>query len=139
MRAQTTVDFALGTVVFLLAAGTVLAAIPSLVDPAVGRDPASVVVADRAADRLAHDVLAAPERPYVLNESATESFFEGSPATARDRLAVADAVGLNVTLTTGTGRRSLGPAPPEGTNSVYRGRRAVTLDGNHQLLRVSVW
>jgi hypothetical protein len=139
MRAQTTVDFALGTVVFLLAAGAVLAAVPSLVGPAVEGSSAEMVVADRSADRLARDLLAAPERPYVLNESATESFFEGSTATARDRLAVADGVGLNVTLPNETGQRSVGPAPPEETNSVYQARRVVTLDGEHRALRVSVW
>jgi hypothetical protein len=138
-RAQTTLDFALGTIVFLLAAGAVLTAVPSLVDPAVGRDPAAAVIADRAADRLTHDVLARPDRPYVLNRSATATFFDGSAATARDRLAVSAGVGLNVTLTNATTQLSVGPAPPERTDSVYPARRIVTVGGEHRQLRVSVW
>ncbi|MFB6207258.1 MAG: hypothetical protein ABEJ05_12110 [Haloglomus sp.] len=136
-RAQTTIDFTAGTVVFLLAAGSVLAAVPSMIDPAVSRGPAKAVVADRTADRLVHDVFAAPGEPYVLNESATRARFENE--AVRERLSLPDDVQLNVTLTGGGERLTVGPAPPERRGSVYPARRVVTMDGEHRVLRVRVW
>lgn len=138
-RGQTTIDFTFGISVFLLIAGLVFTTVPLLVDSTAGEDVTGSVVADRAADRLARDVLAAPGRPSVLNASATRSFFEESPTAVRRTLAVDDGVRVNVTLKNATGRLAVGPTPPEDTDSVYTAQRVVTLAGVRSDLRVSVW
>lgn len=139
MRAQTTLDFVTGIVVFVLAVGAVFALVPSLVGPATGQDVSEAVVVDRAADELARDILAEPGRPYVLDGAAVAAFFDDSPATVRDRLAIDDRVHVNVVLTNATDTRSVGPTPPDSTNSVYTARRVVTVGDTNGDLRVRVW
>lgn len=138
-RGQTTIDFAFGVGVFLLITGLMFATVPALVNSTTGEDVSGSVVADRSADRLARDVLAAPGRPSVLNASATRSFFDESPAAVRRTLAVEGDVHVNVTLANETGRLAVGPTPPDSTDSVYTALRVVTFDGVRSDLRVRVW
>lgn len=139
LRGQTTLDFAIGMGVFLLAVGAVFAVIPALVGPSVGHQVAESTAVDRAADELVRDELAGPSHPYVLNVTATKSFFDGTTANARHRLAFDDRVGLNVTLSNATSRRSVGPATPNRTDSVYTAWRVVTVGGERHDLRVRIW
>jgi hypothetical protein len=73
-RAQTTADYVIGVSLFLLAVGSVFAFLPGLVEPETGSGDTAQVAA-RAGGEVADDLLGAPDRPGVLNETCTERFF----------------------------------------------------------------
>ncbi|GGL58719.1 DUF7287 family protein [Halocalculus aciditolerans] len=137
-RAQTTLDFAIGISVFLVAIALIFTFTPTLFTPFTGGGSAETVAADRAADQLAMETLADPDHPYLLDESATQSFFSGSAANARTVLAVDR--GLNVTLARASGPliASVGPKPSN-TASVAVAVRVVSYDGKRADLEVRVW
>lgn len=159
-RAQTTIDYAVGVSVFLLVVAFVFAFVPSLVGPFTGDDTSSVVVADRAADRLAGDLLVqTPTHPSALNTTCTVAFFEttGPDLTGVCRYDTdagdlsgalgieSPATNLNVTVTDGASvltidgtQLAAGPSPARG-NEVSAARRSVLVDERKRTLVVRVW
>lgn len=111
-RGQTGVDFLVGVGVFMLTVGFVVAFVPGMFSPFVGGQELSLV-ADRGADTLVGDLLAAPA-PSVLDEGCTVAFFGvGSDAGC----------GFSQAETTGDGLASeLGLTNPDSPryNTVYR-------------------
>jgi hypothetical protein len=109
-RAQTTLDFAIGISVFLLAVVFVLGFVPGMVQPFTDSGQEAMASSDRLADRLATDALAGAD-PHVLDARCTTTFFEqGVAPTGSDdcrfdgsgpeeALAVDDRLSVNVTLT----------------------------------------
>lgn len=157
-RGQTTIDFAIGTSVFLGAVVLAFAFMPSMFAPFETDTGAEFVVADRAADRLSSDALVrSPTEPSVLDDDCTADFFDAdgsSLATCRYDDDAADflvALGLdggvrvNVTVQNDAGIRSLngtrlaaGPSPTAVDDTVVA-TRAVLLDGEQHRLYVRVW
>lgn len=111
MRAQTTLDFAIGMSFFLLAVAFVFAFVPGMIDPFTGDTQEEMTVSNRLADRLATDALASPDEPTILNETCTRRFFDSSAAPGTcafaadngdgpgDRLEVDDRLSINATIT----------------------------------------
>lgn len=75
MRGQTTLDFAIGISVFLLATAFVFAFLPGMLDPFIGGANEKPVVADRVADATSQGMLGDPAEPYVLDSTCTLAFF----------------------------------------------------------------
>lgn len=158
MRAQTTTDFAVGMGLFLLTIVVVVGFLPSVFEPFETRTGPNAIAADRSADRLADDLLArAPERPAVLNDTCTASFFDTTDsnppgcrydADAADltaALGVRSFTNVNVTIRNESGVRLLdgtklaaGSEPYEGAD-VVTARRTVLVGGNTSRLVVKVW
>ena len=105
-RAQTTIDFAVGISVFLLAVAFVFAILPGTLDPLLDSAQEETVAVDRVADHLAKQALATPSNPYVLNLACTTYFFGGPSASdcgfsgdnLHDRLGLRDDIEVNVQL-----------------------------------------
>lgn len=153
MRAQTTIDFAIGMSLFLVTVAFVISFTPTLVSPFTADDATLALSADRAATQLASDELGDPDTPYVLNDEAVAAFFSNATdATPTDnqsymrgRLGLNPAIRLNVTLLDGSGScpGSLsvcraGPTPPD-TESVVAAWRVVWVANERADLRVKVW
>ena len=158
MRAQTTVDFAIGIGLFLLVVAFVVAFVPTIFAPFGSIEGPQT--ADRIATSLSTDRLGDPGEPYVLNETCTEGFFDqlhGGPAapaacalnTSADSTTEAFALDrprdVNVTIREADGsivddgvRLAAGPTPPE-TTSVASATRAVSLGGHTCRLVVRTW
>lgn len=86
-RGQTTLDFAIGVSVFLLAVGFVVLFIPTMFDPFSLGDGAGPVVAERSATHLVDGLLVAdPSTPGTLDAGCTIAFFTANTtaATAED-------------------------------------------------------
>ncbi|MFO7926580.1 MAG: DUF7287 family protein [Halobacteriota archaeon] len=76
-RGQTTLDFAVGTGVFLLAVLFVVTYAPTMFDPFAGGSGTELIVADRAATTLSSDLLAASTSdPGILSAGCVAEFFE---------------------------------------------------------------
>lgn len=76
-RGQTTLDFAIGTSVFLLAVVFVIVYAPTLFDPFAGGTGAKLLVADRAATSLSGDFLAvSTAEPGTLSAACVGTFFD---------------------------------------------------------------
>lgn len=107
-RGQTTLDFALGASLFLLALLGVLIFVSGTIQPFAEGSQEDIGVADRVADGLAEGLLAEPATPHVLNATCTVEFFEdNSPDYCRhegddltDRVGVKDWQYVNVTMQT---------------------------------------
>jgi len=109
-RGQTTIDFAVGTVIFLVIVSFVFLFVGNAVSPFTGNAQDDTVTANRVADKLAGDLLGAPGDPYVLDTNCTRSFFasfDGGPVPAdcayeddplNERVGVTDRQNLNVTV-----------------------------------------
>lgn len=106
MRAQTTLDFAIGITVFLAAILFVLIFVPGILEPfdtTGGQDPA---VSNRIADSLSQGMLGAPEQPHTLDRYCTVQFFDGTTPgqcnydgdTLRDVFHLGPSQGVNITL-----------------------------------------
>ena len=153
-RAQTTIDYAVGIGIFLLAIAWVVGTVPQIVQPFDDTQDRPLV-ANRAADRLANDALSPPGEQTVLADECVEGFFQNSspPADCEyDTGPVYDAVGLDsqydvnvtllhdgtvATLSDGSDATRGDPVPTSG--QVVAARRSVLVDGQlHQLL-VRVW
>ncbi len=159
MRAQTTIDFAIGISLFLVVAAFVIAFVPTIFAPFETTEGPGT--ADRIATSLATDRLGDPADPYTLNETCTNAFFQqlhdGTDAprsclyntsadTTAALLALDGARNVNVTIrrSDGTiadrpgGDLAAGPTPPE-TTSVSAATRVVSLDGHPRRLVVRAW
>lgn len=75
MRAQTTLDFAIGMSVFLLAVVFVFTFAPGILEPFEAGPQEETAVADRVASQLVHTSLAEPKEPFVLTRDCTDAFF----------------------------------------------------------------
>ncbi|WP_276300706.1 DUF7287 family protein [Halorussus lipolyticus] len=112
MRAQTTLDFAIGMSVFLLTVAFVVSFLPGMFQPFDAGDGDEIVAGDRVANQLSRRLLAGGVEPFVLGDSCTTSFFalagppaESSPpdcrfdgTTLQERLGLADDANVNVRL-----------------------------------------
>jgi hypothetical protein len=110
MRGQTTLDFAVGAVIFVGVVAFVFLFVASAVTPFTGNPQDDTVTANRVADELSSDLLGSPADPYVLDTFCTRAFFGsldgGSvPAdcayenvTLNDRVGVPARQDLNVTV-----------------------------------------
>ncbi|WP_226023363.1 DUF7287 family protein [Halomicrobium salinisoli] len=135
-RGQTTLDFAIGTSLFLGIVLLVFLFVPGALDPFTEGAQAETVTADRVADDLAYGLLGSPQEPGVLdrecavaffaNESPGECRFEG--ATTHERLGLTDRRGVNVTV-----RGNVSGAPDGPNRLCWNGgdaRLAETDDGD---------
>ncbi|WP_148413351.1 hypothetical protein [Haloferax sp. KTX1] len=145
-RAQTTIDFAVGVGIFLLAVAWVVGTIPQILDPFEAEQDRPLV-ANRAADSLTQRLLVDDENPDVLDAACTEAFFDGDPpggcdygsADPTDATGIGASYGVNVTLSRGGSVvETTGESVPT-TRSVVTARRAVLLDGDLHELAVRVW
>jgi len=75
MRGQTTLDFAVGAVIFISVVSFVFLFVASAVSPFIGNPQDNTVTANRVADELAGDQLGSPADPYVLDTFYTRAFF----------------------------------------------------------------
>lgn len=82
-RGQTTLDFAIGVSVFLLAVAFVFSFVPGMVQPFTNSGQEEMVASNRMADRLAMDALAGDE-PYVLDRACTVAFFDDGASPPAD-------------------------------------------------------
>ncbi|MBP2252142.1 hypothetical protein J2754_002483 [Halarchaeum solikamskense] len=131
-RAQTTLDFTIGTSVFLVTLVLVFATAPGLLSPFAGGNVATSTVADRIANDLVQDELAAPDEPYALGGDVDARLTNAT-------LSAPGTVSVNVTVTNASGVvASRGPSvSPNADTSVAW--RVVTVDGEHAELEVRVW
>jgi hypothetical protein len=113
MRGQTTLDFAVGAVIFIGVVGFVFLFVSSAVTPFTGNPQDDTVTANRVADELSADLLGSPADPYVLDPFCTREFFatlNTSPQTKgptecayngtslTERVAVQSRQNVNVTI-----------------------------------------
>lgn len=83
-RGQSTLDFALGASLFLLALIGVLVFVSGTMQPFNEGSRENIGVADRVADSLSEGLLAEPRTPHVLNATCTVAFFDdNSPSHCR--------------------------------------------------------
>lgn len=153
-RAQTTIDYAVGVGIFLLAIAWVVGTVPQIVQPFDDAQDRPLV-ANRAADRLADDALSPPGEQTVLLTECVDGFFQNAspPATCEydtgpvhDAVGVDDTYDVNVTLlhngsvaTLSDGSDATRGDPVPSSGQVVTARRSVLVDGQlHQLL-VRVW
>lgn len=158
MRAQTTIDFAIGISLFLVVAAFVIAFVPTIFTPFETTEGPGT--ADRIATSLATDRLGDPADPYTLNETCTNAFFEqlhsGTDApgsclynttadTTAEVFGLDETRAVNVTIRHANGsvvdtgvRLAAGPTPPD-TTSVSSATRAVSLSGETRRLLVRTW
>lgn len=78
MRAQTTLDFSLGIVIFLVVIAFVFTFVPGILEPFDAGDQAEPAVSDRVANSLAQDLLGSTQSPNVLDRYCTVTFFNQS-------------------------------------------------------------
>lgn len=159
-RGQTTVDYLIGLMIFLVAIVFVFGFVPSIFAPFTVDSGGTTVLADRSADRLAGDLLvASPEQPAVLNRTCTVGFFDadGNAPTgcryddATDGKNLSAALGLgptssaNVTVRRDGSVATLGGTPlavgdpPEGNADIVISRRVVLIDDTQYQLFLRVW
>jgi len=160
-RGQTTIDFAVGMGLFLVLVAFVFAFLPSLFAPFDSDSGASLVAADRSADRLVNDLLLTdPADPGVLDKRCTHEFFAenampgdcgasanaGSLETAlfgdadptrRVNVSLVDDDGGVYQFPDGTKLRA-GDSPPS-NGDVVVASRTVLLGDEHLRLYARVW
>lgn len=105
-RGQTTLDFAIGVSVFLLALVFVFAFVQGTLLPFTDGAQEETVSSNRVADLLVKDLLVDTDRPYILNGTCTAALlsddsgngcgFDG--ATLPARLDIADDQSINVSM-----------------------------------------
>lgn len=83
MRAQTTLDFAIGVVIFIVTVAFVASFIPATFQPFSEASQDHTILADRVATQLSTSALASPAEPYVLDQACTTAFFAGTSPPSR--------------------------------------------------------
>ncbi|WP_396613005.1 hypothetical protein ACH9L7_07005 [Haloferax sp. S1W] len=146
-RAQTTIDYAIGVGIFLLAVAWVVGTIPQVVQPFDDTQDRPLV-ANRAADQLTGGMLSESGERTVLSAECVDGFFDNAtpPAdcqyrtgTLGEAVGVGDRYEVNVTLLEGGTAVETRGDPVPSSGRVITARRTVLLDGTvHQLL-VRVW
>lgn len=138
-RGQSTLDFLLGTVIFLFAVIVVVAVVPGMLDPFATGSEAHPVAADRAVTTLATEDLADPGSPYIANQSRVATVLGQNESELATSLAVPERARLNVTLRSASGmENSVGPEPPT-SGSVTSAWRVVSYEGAPANLTVRMW
>lgn len=108
MRAQTTLDFAIGVSIFIAVVLFTFTFVPTVLEPFSVVADDNPTVADRTADSLAHGQLGATDRPHLLEWHCTVAFFRGqsSPSdcsyqgqTLEERLNLGIGQDMNVSIT----------------------------------------
>lgn len=79
MRAQSTLDFAIGISVFLITVTVVFSFVPGTVQPFDGGDPDTAPFASRVATQVAGGVLGIPGSPPAFDLPCTREFFRAIP------------------------------------------------------------
>jgi len=105
-RGQTTIDFALGISIFLVALAFIVVFVPGMLQPFVGGTQAETPAANRIADDLSQRLLGNASHPYALETDCTREFFTaGAPAacqfdagTLQEQVGVLDRTNVNVTI-----------------------------------------
>ncbi|WP_424019434.1 DUF7287 family protein [Halorientalis pallida] len=106
-RAQTTLDFTTGVVLFVFVLVAIFAFVAGTVQPFTTGDQEDIVAVNRVADGLGQDTLGDPDTPYTLDTDCTVAFFEGGspPADCRfsdqpldEQVGVTGSAFLNVTI-----------------------------------------
>jgi hypothetical protein len=77
-RGQTTIDFAVGASIFLLSVAFILAFVPGMLEPFGTSLQEETVSADRIATQISNDLLAAGDRPHLLDRTCTVAFFDSA-------------------------------------------------------------
>jgi len=106
MRGQTTLDFATGASLFLLAVLFVFAFVPGILSPFTATAQEETVTANRAADVLTKDLLASPGESYLLDGECTAVLLGGlvdpgcdfRGSTLNARLGIAGEQSINITV-----------------------------------------
>lgn len=108
MRAQTTLDFAIGVTMFLTVMLFVFAFVPGILEPFALSGEQDTVLSERLASRLSQGAMADAGAPFVLETVCTVGFFdEGAPSPpscdydgtdVHERLRLAGHRGVNVSL-----------------------------------------
>lgn len=139
-RAQTTLDFLVGTTVFLLTVTAVLVTVPGLVDPFAAGSESHTITADRTAETLATDrLVSSPADPYVFHADRVDGFFADNESVAMTELGLPSSVSLNVTLSNETTQlHALGPTPGEDADASVAWR-AGQYRNDYAELVVRVW
>jgi hypothetical protein len=75
-RGQTTLDFAIGVGVFMIAVAFTVTFVPGLFEPFIGGTAEETVAANRVIDVVSNGMLADPADPRVLDAACTVAFFE---------------------------------------------------------------
>lgn len=122
-RGQTTLDFAIGTSVFLGMVILIFLFVPGALDPFTEGAQAETVTTDRVADDLTYGLLGSPEEPGVLDRGCTVWFFEhdgattASPSECRyegettaERLGLTERQSVNVTVRGNVTQSPSGPS-----------------------------
>ncbi|AUX07955.1 hypothetical protein AArcSl_0300 [Halalkaliarchaeum desulfuricum] len=155
-RAQTTLDFAIGAGVFLVAIAFVVAFVPGMFVPFDA--DTGTITADRVADSAAKDLLGDPAEPGALDTECTVGFFEqmnggSAPEDCRfdedagtpgEVFGVDDRLNITIEERDGTvihkdGQDLAAGGDPATAESVSTVRRTVLFDGGAKRLIVRVW
>ncbi len=168
MRAQTTLDFAIGVTVFILVLIFVFLFLPGTLQPFTASAQEETAASDRIADLIVTDLLTADGQAYILDGECTARLmndtsspdcdFDGS--TLDERLDLDDRLTVNLTMRAGTSNDVQcwtgtgvvptsdsscdtelvgGPAPPENTRSMVTARRIVRIEDTVLSLEVRMW
>jgi hypothetical protein len=78
MRAQTTIDFAIGVTIFLAVLLFTFSFVPGILEPFDTGSEEEPIASDRAANTLTQDLIASPSEPNVLDRYCTVEFFNGT-------------------------------------------------------------
>lgn len=167
-RGQTTLDFAVGAGIFLIAVAFVVAFMPGMFAPFEGADPTQA--ADRFSATLAHDLLGGADDGRTVRDACAAGFFatvdddEATEPAAVDgyresdcrfdpdeenlRTALATDHAVNVTVegpgpddgvaTVRTVTLAAGPSAAD-RRSITVSRRVILVDGTARRLIVRVW
>lgn len=78
MRAQTTLDFAIGIAIFLGVVVFAFSFVPGILEPFELSNDEEPSLSDRVADSVSTDLLGSPAQPHVLDRYCTVAFFDDS-------------------------------------------------------------
>ncbi|WP_436927250.1 DUF7287 family protein [Halosimplex amylolyticum] len=168
-RGQTTLDFAIGMSIFLLALTFALAFVPGMLEPFSDSGQTETPAVNRVADDLTQRSLGNATAPYVLDSECTEAFFDeavtacgfdGDPI--QQRVGIVDRTPVNVTIRGDVGSDenvilcwdgstvvaqspSCGTVLTDGSNPAGSGGKTVSaqrvalLDGQDVTVEVVMW
>lgn len=110
-RAQTTIDFAIGTSVFLLTVAFVVAFVPGILQPFTGGPQDELAGVDHVADTIVYDMLDGGDDTTALDTACTIAFFNDTDtdtgcrfddtAALSEQVALEDDYSINVTVVAG--------------------------------------
>ncbi|WP_415381141.1 hypothetical protein [Halosimplex sp. TS25] len=168
-RGQTTLDFAIGMSIFLLALTFALAFVPGMFEPFSDSGQTETPAVNRVADDLTQRSLGNATAPYVLDGECTRAFFDESVTACgfdgdpiQQRVGVIDRTPVNVTIRGDVGSSedailcwdgssvveqspSCGTVLTDGSNPAGSGGKTVSaqrvalLDGRDVTVEVVMW